>query len=210
MHRFLKPLQIIGCFWLLIHCQVSADDEKARTILFFGDSLTAAYGLDPSQGYPALVEGKIKEKGLNWDVAVGAVSGDTSAGGLSRINWMLQRKVDIFVLALGGNDGLRGVDTEATYANLQQIIDRVCAKYPQAKIVIAGMQLPPSLGAHYTETFAAMYPKLAKANDATLIPFLLKGVGGVRRLNLPDGIHPNAEGQKILAETVWQTLNGFL
>ena len=187
----------------------TADTGKG-TILFFGDSLTAAYGLDTSQGYPAEIESNIKEAGLDWNVVVGAVSGDTSAGGLRRIDWMLQRKIDIFVLALGANDGLRGTDTAATYQNLQAIIDRVKRKYPDVQIVIAGMHMPPTLGKDYTEAFSAIYPKLAKENKATLIPFLLEGVAGVRKLNLPDGIHPTAEGQKILAENVWKVLKELL
>ena len=210
MHRFLRLLQITLLISSLGPAQLVAETVEPQTILFFGDSLTAAYGLDVSEGYPAIIEAKIKEAGLEWDVFVGAVSGDTSAGGLSRINWMLQRKVDLFVLALGANDGLRGTDTAATYTNLQKIIDRVRTKYPDVKIVIAGLLMPPSHGAAYQEKFAAIFPTLAEENDAALIPFLLEGVAGVRSLNLPDGIHPTAEGQKILAENVWKVLEPLL
>ena len=214
MHGFLRLLQItllISCFGIVrVGASLATEILSKRTVLFFGDSLTAAYGLDVSQGYPALVKSKIEQAGLDWDVAVGAVSGDTSAGGLSRINWMLQRKIDLFVLALGANDGLRGTDTEATFANLQEIIDRVRAEYPNAQIVVAGMMMPPSHGKAYQEEFAAIFPKLAEENDAVLIPFLLDGVAGERSLNLPDGIHPTAEGQEVLAENVWRVIEPLL
>ena len=210
MHRFLCHLQtaVLICLLASAGCTTAAGSQG--TILFFGDSLTAAYGLDPSQGYPAHIEQKLKGAGKSWDVVVGAVSGDTSAGGLRRIDWMLQRKVDIFVLALGANDGLRGTDIYATHQNLQAIINRVKGKYPEAQLVIGGMMMPPSLGKAYTDAFAAIYPKLAKENNGVLIPFLLDGVAGNPNLNLPDGIHPTAEGQKILAENVWKVLEPLL
>lgn len=179
-------------------------------VLFFGDSLTAGYGLDPGQAYPALVQEKIDGAGLRARVQVGAVSGDTSAGGLRRIDWMLRQPVDVFVLALGANDGLRGVDPAATGENLAKILERVQAKYPDAALVVAGMRLPPSLGESHVEAFEAIYPDLAKTHDATLIPDLLKGVGGVVALNLPDRIHPNAKGHKILADTVWAGIEPIL
>lgn len=184
--------------------------ENEQRILFFGDSLTAGLGIDPDLAYPALVQEKIDAAGLNAKVVVGAVSGDTSAGGLRRIDWMLRQPIDIFVLALGANDGLRGVDTAVTESNLQAIIDKVQARYPEAEIIIAGMRLPPSLGKDYTEAFAALYPRLAAHNEATLIPFLLEGVGGRMELNLPDRIHPNPAGHKILAENVWSVLKSLL
>lgn len=189
---------------------VFAVEEGGGTILFFGDSLTAGYGIDHELAYPALVERQIQEEALPWEVAVGAVSGDTSAGGLRRIGWMLRRPVDVFVLALGANDGLRGVDPEITCANLQGIIDRVRQKNPEARILIAGMLMPPSLGEEYSNAFAAIYPSLAEANDAVLIPFLLEGVAGQKKLNLPDRIHPTPEGHAILKETVWKYLQPII
>jgi acyl-CoA thioesterase-1 len=183
--------------------QAAAAEQR---ILFFGDSLTAGYGIDPDQAYPALIQQKIDAAALGAKVVVGAVSGDTTAGGLRRIDWMLRQPVDLLVLALGANDGLRGIDPAATEANLQVIIDKVRAKYPAAKIVIAGMRLPPSLGLDYTETFAAIFPRLADVNQAELIPFLLEGVGGSIELNLSDRIHPNAAGHEVLAANVWQHL----
>ena len=209
MHRFLSLLQITVIFCSL--SILSAQSEKTGgSILFFGDSLTAAYGLDESQGYPALIEGKIKDADLPWNIFVGAVSGDTSAGGLRRIDWMLQRRVDVFVLALGANDGLRGTELSSTRDNLQQTIDRVIGKYPDAKVVIAGMQMPPNLGSKYTEEFAAIFPDLAEKNGAYLIPFLLDGVAANNDLNQDDIIHPTAEGQKVVAEIVWEVLQPLL
>lgn len=188
----------------------AAHPQEPTRILFFGDSLTAGYGLDPGRAYPALIRKKIEARELPAQVTVGAVSGDTSAGGLRRIDWMLRQPVDLFVLALGANDGLRGVDPVDTKKNLQAIIDKVRARYPDAAIVIAGMRLPPSLGQTHSENFAALYPELAEANEATLIPFLLEGVGGRLEFNLADRIHPNAAGHAILAETVWRHLEPLL
>lgn len=206
-HSFFKRLAQFCCLLSLCFTLPTANAEEAATqILFFGDSLTAGYGIDPELAYPALIQKKIDAAGIAAEVTVGAVSGDTSAGGLRRIDWMLRKSVDIFVLALGANDGLRGTDTEATAKNLQAIIDKVKARYPEATIVIAGMRMPPSLGKDYTDAFAAIYPALSKANDATLIPFLLEGVGGRIDLNLADRIHPNAGGHEILSETVWRVL----
>ncbi|MEO0508572.1 MAG: arylesterase [Verrucomicrobiota bacterium] len=204
---FLQTIVIWLLLWISSLSAATAENgESSVRVLFFGDSLTAGYGLDPSQAYPSLVEQKIEKAGLDATVSVGAVSGDTSAGGLRRIDWMLRQRIDVFVLALGANDGLRGSDLAKTEKNLQAIIDRVLVKYPNAKIVIAGMRMPPSLGANYTKRFAAIYPKLAKANDAALIPFLLEGVAGIAQFNLPDRIHPNARGHKRLAENVWEII----
>ena len=179
-------------------------------ILFFGDSLTAGYGLDPSQAYPARIQEKIEARSYPARVIVGAVSGDTSAGGVRRINWMLRQPIDILVLALGANDGLRGQDPEAMRANLQTIIDRTKEAYPEVTVIIAGMTMPANLGRDYVEAYTRVFPELAEANDAVLIPFLLEGVGARPELNLPDQIHPNEKGQKILANTVWTYLEPVL
>lgn len=181
------------------------DDGKA--ILILGDSLTAGYGLDPAQAYPAVLEEKIRNAGLDWWRVINAgVSGDTSAGGLRRIDWLLKRKVDILVLELGANDGLRGIQLDVTKNNLQQIIDRTRKAYPGVKIVIVGMMVPPNLGLDYSTQFRELFVELAEENQAGLIPFLLEGVAGRPELNLPDGIHPTAEGHKIIADTVWEIL----
>ena len=208
MLRFQLLCLTVLMAWGAADAEVEA--QVPERILFFGDSLTAGYGIDPSQAYPARVQEKIDQAGLPAVVQVGAVSGDTSAGGLRRIDWMLRQPVDIFVLALGANDGLRGIDPAVTADNLQAILDRVRAKYPGARLVVAGMQLPPSLGSSYIEEFQAIYPELAAANDAVLIPYLLEGVGGVVSLNLPDRIHPNAAGHERVAENVWQLLASIL
>ena len=181
-----------------------------KTIIFFGDSLTAGYGLSKDQAFPALIEQRLKEKGINYKVVNAGLSGETSAGGLGRIEWILNQPVDIFVLELGANDGLRGLPLEQTRKNLQGIIDKVKRKFPGAKIVIAGMMVPPNLGNDYTQEFQAIFPTLAKKNQATLIPFLLEGVAGIEDLNLPDGIHPNAEGHQIVAGNVMEAIEGLL
>ena len=182
----------------------------AKTVLFFGDSLTAGYGLDPAQAFPALIQAKIAAHGWDFQVVNAGLSGETTAGGLRRIDWVLQRPIAVLVLALGANDGLRGLPLADTKRNLQAIIDRTRQKYPQVKIVLAGMQMPPNLGREYTTGFRTIFPDLAAANAATLMPFLLEGVGGIPSLNLPDGMHPNPDGHKIIAENVWQVLEPIL
>ena len=179
----------------------SFQTEK-KTILFFGDSLTAGYGLSKDQAFPKLIEEKLQESGHEVDVINAGLSGETSAGGLNRIDWILKQPIDIFVLELGANDGLRGIPVETTTKNLQAIIDKVKEKYPKTKIIIAGMMVPPNLGQDYSRNFRQMFEQLADRNDAMLIPFLLDGVAGDDTLNLPDGIHPNVEGHKIVADNV--------
>jgi acyl-CoA thioesterase I len=185
--------------------------SKTKTIVFFGNSLTAGYGLSsPSQAFPALIQGKIDSLGLPYNIVNAGVSGETSSGGASRIDWILRQPLDVFVLELGANDGLRGIPITETKKNLQQIIDKVHAKYPRAKLVLAGMQIPPNMGQTYATQFRAIYPELASKNNIALIPFLLQGVGGVAALNQEDGIHPTAEGAKIVAQNVWQVLRPLL
>jgi len=185
---------------------------EVKTILFFGDSLTAGYGLeDPSvQAFPALIQKKLDDAGLPWRVVNAGLSGETSAGGLRRVDWILRQRVEVFVLELGGNDGLRGLPPETTRANLQAIIDRVRVKNPAAKIVLIGIAAPPNMGADFTRAFAAIFPELAEKNGVTLIPFLLEGVGGRPEFNQPDGIHPNVQGHALVAETVWKVLKPLL
>jgi acyl-CoA thioesterase-1 len=185
---------------------VVAATKKEKTILFFGNSLTAGYGIDPSQAFPALIQNKIDSLKLNYNVINAGVSGETSAGGNGRIDWILRQSIDVFVLELGGNDGLRGIPLAETKKNLQAIIDKVKAKYPDAKIILAGMQIPPNMGQDYTGEFKKIYPELAAKNKISLIPFLLQGVGGDPKLNQDDGIHPNVQGAIIVAENVWKVL----
>ncbi|MFC1226103.1 arylesterase [Pedobacter sp. BG31] len=183
---------------------------KQKNILFFGTSLTAGYGLDPTEAYPALIQNLIDSLKMPYNVINGGLSGETSAGGKARIDWLLKQHVDVFVLELGANDGLRGLPVAQTTKNLQAIIDKVKAKYPDVKMVLAGMQVPPNMGAKYAADFKNMFPALAKKNQMALIPFLLDKVGGVPKLNQADGIHPTAEGDKILAENVWVVLKDLL
>lgn len=180
------------------------------TILFLGDSLTAGLGVRQEQAFPALIQAKIREKNLPFDVINAGLSGDTSAGGLARLDWVLQKKIDVLVLALGANDGLRGLPVAQMKMNLQSIIDRVKATNPKVKIVIAGMQIPPNFGQDYAAAFASVFADLAKQNNAALLPFLLEGVGGHIDLNQPDHIHPTAAGHKIVANNVWLALEPLL
>ena len=183
---------------------------STKTILFFGNSLTAGYGLELNEAFPAIIQHKIDSLKLPYTVINAGVSGETSAGGNSRIDWVLRQSIDIFILELGGNDGLRGIPVAETKRNLQSIIDKVRSKYPGVKIILAGMQIPPNMGQQYTSAFRDLFPDLSRNNKIPLIPFLLEGVGGEARLNLPDGIHPTAEGHAILAENVWKVLQPLL
>lgn len=183
--------------------------ENSR-ILFFGDSITAGYGLDTEQAFPALIQQKIDSQDLKYRVINAGQSGETSAGGVRRVDWILQQKPDIFFLELGGNDGLRGVDPGNTKENLQQIIDKVNAKYPDTTIVLAGMQAPPNLGETYATNFRNIFYELADENDVVFMPFVLEDVAGEPNLNQPDGIHPTAEGHEIIAENVWDVLEPIL
>lgn len=184
--------------------------SSPKTILFFGDSLTAGYGLSVEEAFPAIVEEKLKKFGKPAKVVNAGLSGETSAGGLSRIDWILRQPVDVFVLELGANDGLRGLPLDQTKKNLQAIIDKVKAKNPQVKIVIAGMMVPPNMGPEYTAQFKKIFPVLAKENNATLIPFLLENVAGNEKLNLADGIHPNIQGHRIVADNVYKVINTLI
>lgn len=190
---------------------VAAPAGPVKTILFFGDSLTAGYGLDDvTEAFPGVVQAKIDSAKLPYTVVNGGLSGETSAGGKGRVDWLLKQPIDVFVLELGANDGLRGLPVKSTIANLQAIIDKVKAKYPNAKLVLLGMQVPPNMGATYATDFKNIFPQLAAKNNMTLVPFLLQGVGGVRKLNQGDGIHPTAEGAKVLGSNVWEVLKGIL
>ncbi|HEY4194434.1 MAG TPA: arylesterase, partial [Mucilaginibacter sp.] len=197
--------------------QQSADSTSTttasnkKTILFFGDSLTAGYGLDdPSDAFPGVIQRKIDSLKLPYTVVNAGVSGETTAGGLGRIDWILKQKVDIFILELGANDGLRGIPAKETAQNLQAITDKVKAKYPEAKLLLLGMQVPPSMGADYVTAFKDVFPKIAEKNKMALVPFLLANVGGNPKLNQADGIHPTAEGAKIVAGNVWKILKDEL
>lgn len=211
----LGPLHVLAAAILcLLACAPARGADAAPAsrpaIVVLGDSLSAGYGVDPDQAYPALLQKKIDAAGLNFTLVNAGVSGDTSAGGLRRLNWLLHRPMAVLILELGGNDGLRGLPVSATRSNLQGAIDRARQTYPRIKILIAGMQMPPNLGQDYVHAFNEIYPDLAKKNHAALVPFLLAGVAGNPALNLPDGIHPTAQGHKILCENVWKVLKPIL
>ena len=182
----------------------------SKVILFYGDSLTAGYGLTTDDAFPAVIEKTLNKKGKATKVVNAGLSGETSAGGLNRLDWVLKQPIDLFVLELGANDGLRGLPLDQTQKNLQAIIDKVKMKYPKAKIVIAGMLVPPNMGPDYTASFRKIFPDLAKKNNAALIPFLLQNVAGDEKLNLADGIHPNVDGHKIVAENVLKVIEPLL
>lgn len=178
----------------------SAPASNEPLVVFLGDSLTAGYGLGGEQAYPALVEKRLEEEGIPIEALNAGVSGDTTAGGLARLDWLLSQKPDVVVVGLGGNDGLRGLPLEQAENNLREIVRR--AKAAGARVLLLGMQIPPNYGPEYAKGFSDMYPKLAKEMDVPLVPFLLEGVGGVSDLNQADGIHPTAEGQEKVAELV--------
>ena len=183
-----------------------AANDSLKTILFFGNSLTAGYGLDLSEAFPALIQLKIDSLQLHYKVINAGLSGETSSGGLARIDWLQKQQVDVFVLELGANDGLRGIPLTETRKNLQAIIERVKQKNPAVAIVLAGMQVPPNMGKEYATTFITMYKELGQQNKIILMPFLLEGVGGNPELNQQDGIHPTAAGHKIVAGNLWEYL----
>lgn len=208
-----KPLALVQTFFvlgLLFTSQSWGQEPERPRILFLGDSLTAGYGLSEKEAYPQHIQEKLNAEGWNYQVVNAGISGDTSAGGLRRIGWLLRQKTDILVLALGANDGLRGIPTETTQQNLENIIQKAKATYPDIQVLVAGMKLPPNLGGSYSKDFEAIFSTLSQKSGATQIPFLLEGVAGDPTLNLADGIHPNSKGQKILADTVWPFLKPLL
>jgi acyl-CoA thioesterase I len=217
----LSMRRLLPLSWLLVALSLLAEvtalgdtsptnGAPVRNLLILGDSLAAGFGVDPEQAWPARLQARIREAGLRWQVINAGVSGDTSAGGLRRLDWQLRRPVDVLLLELGGNDGLRGLPPAATRTNLQAILDRTRARWPRSRAVIAGMQMPSNMGHDYTSEFQALFPTLAATNDALLIPFLLEGVGGRPELNLPDQIHPNPTGHELVASNVWQIMRPLL
>jgi len=186
-------------------------DTNQKYLVFFGNSLTAGYGVEPSEAFSALIQKKLDSMKKSYIVVNAGLSGETTAGGNSRIDWILkQQPVDIFVLELGANDGLRGIAVAETRKNLGSIIGKVKAAYPKAVIILAGMMVPPNMGSDYSRSFQKVFPEVAQIQQVGLIPFLLEGVGGIDSLNLPDGIHPTPKGHVILAENVWVTLEKYI
>jgi acyl-CoA thioesterase I len=192
--------------------EAAAPVDERPVVLCFGTSLTAGLGLAPEEAYPALLQRRVDSAGLGFRIVNAGVSGETSAAGLRRIDWLLEQpqKVAVLVLELGANNALRGQDLGAAKRDLQQIIDRTRARFPEVRIVVAGMAAPPNLGARYTREFRELFVDLARANHAALIPFLLEGVAGDPELNQTDGIHPTAAGERIVADNVWKVLEPVL
>ena len=176
-------------------------------ILFFVDSLTSCYGLELEEAFPALIQNRLDSLGLEYTVINSGLSGETTSGGRNRLSWVLNQKVDVFVLELGANDGLRGIPLSETRSNLQAMIDLVKIKNTDNQIVLAGMQIPPNMGPEYTSEFRKIFPELAEENQIALIPFLLENVAGIPELNLKDGIHPTPQGHKIVRDNVWEVLS---
>ena len=202
--------------------QKPAEDQSSKTtvepltvvekklILFFGNSLTAGYGIEAEDAFPGLTAAKIDSLGLDYRVINAGLSGETTASGLSRLDWFLEEEPTIFILELGGNDGLRGITPSETKKNLKGIIQLVKSKYPETVVVLAGMQIPPNMGQEYTKEFSSLFPEVAREENVELIPFLLEGVAGNPDLNLPDGIHPTEEGHLIVFETIWKSIKDLL
>ena len=185
-------------------------ESEKKTILCFGNSLTAGYGLDEDKAWPNLLQQRIDSLELDYNIVNAGLSGETSSGGLSRIDWVLSQKVDVFILELGANDMLRGIDVQSTEDNLNAIIEKVHSKYPDIPIVVAGMLSPPNMGADYESKFNGIFPRLSSSHNGKLIPFFLEGVAGIAELNLADAKHPNEEGQYVVLENVWTVLEGVL
>jgi acyl-CoA thioesterase I len=222
--RLLSRFACLPLAWFILACgdeerkpEPPADQREAEAaapgrgrVLFLGTSLTAAYQLDPEQGFPALIQEKIDSAGLPFEAVNAGESGESAAGARSRLRWLLEQPVDVLVLETGANDMLRGAEVDSIRATLQAVIDTVRRVHPNAEIILAGMRATPNLGPAYVERFDSMYPELARRNGLRLIPFLLDGVAGQPELNLEDGIHPNPDGHRRLARTVWRTLEPVL
>ena len=193
---------------VLVASAASATPRADHVVVALGDSLTAGLGVGVEEAYPALLEARLRREGFDYRVVNAGVSGDTSAGGLRRLDWALKLKPQVLIVALGANDGLRGQPPAALRANLMQIVER--ARAAGARVLLAGMRVPPNYGADYARAFAGAYPAVARTTGAALAPFLLDGVAGDARLNQADGIHPTAEGQRVIAERLWPHLKALL
>jgi len=208
--NFGGPLGLVGLALLLMLGGATGAEPGRKTIVIMGDSIAAGHGLDTTEAFPALLQERINQKKLPYEVVNAGLSGDTTAGGVRRMPWLLRRPMDVLVLELGGNDGLRGITPKETRANLEKMIELAREKNPAVQIIVAGMQMPQNMGEEYTRAFREVFPAVAKEKQTQLIPFLLEGVGGKAELNLPDRIHPNPQGHKIIADTVWTVLAPLL
>lgn len=194
-----------------VETEVVKPEKYSPVIMFFGNSLSAGYGIDPDDSFPGLIQHRLDSLGYDVEVVNAGVTGETTATGKNRLEWVLDRqRVDIFVLELGANDGLRGLPTEETYRNLIIIIEKVQERHPEAEIVLAGMMIPPNMGASYSRDFQEVFGRVVAEKDIHLIPFLLEGVAGESHLNLEDGVHPNETGHRIVAENVWEVLQPLI
>ncbi len=202
----MRHFLLIGIFF----CLTVAAGEKPLRVVCLGDSLTAGYGLAKEKAWPALIQKYAEEAGYNTHVQNAGISGETTAGGRRRVAWLLKRPADILIISLGGNDGLRGINPDVTKENLEAIVDEARKRQPKLRIIVSGMQMPPSMGQIYTDAFREVYPTIAKEKSVTLIPFLLEGVGGIAAMNLDDGIHPNEAGHLQVAKVVWEYLKPVL
>jgi acyl-CoA thioesterase-1 len=185
-------------------------EQDTQKIIFFGNSLTAGYGIDPADAFPALVQRRLDSLGYSYEVINAGLSGETTASGLNRIEWVLRQKPAVFILELGGNDGLRGIPLEETRKNLNAMISIIADKYPKTEVILAGMMIPPNMGQKYTDEFRLIFPEIASKREVAFIPFLLEGVAGEQDLNLPDMIHPNEKGHVKVAENVWAVLKELI
>lgn len=199
------PVTVAIALALLVAAPVPAAE---RVVVALGDSLTAGQGVAPDEAYPAVLEARLRREGYLYRVVNAGVSGDTSAGGLRRVEWVLRARPDVVIVALGANDGLRGLSVEALRDNLEAIVTRLRAS--GARVLLAGMRVPPNYGDDYARAFAAVFPAVARRTAVPLAPFLLDGVAGDTRLNQPDGIHPTAEGQQVVADRLWPHLRPLL
>ena len=202
----MKPL--LAAAVLLASCLAVPAAAAERVVTILGDSLTAGLGVAREEAYPALLEARLRREGYAYRVVNAGVSGDTSAGGLRRVDWVLRTRPDVVVVALGANDGLRGLPVEALRDNLEAIVRRLRAA--GARVLLAGMRVPPNYGDAYARAFAAVFPDVARRTGVPLVPFLLDGVAGQARLNQADGIHPTAEGHRLMAERLWPYLRPLL
>lgn len=190
---------------LFTACNIQAQDQASR-VVFLGDSITAGYGLKKSEAYPAIIQKLAKADGHTIKIINAGLSGDTTSGGVRRIKVLAKQPIDLLVIALGGNDGLRGIPAKVSGKNLETIIDLVRKKQPDVKILLTGMQMPENMGKAYTESFREVFGEIATRKKVTTLPFLLEGVAADKNLNLPDGIHPNVKGQAIVAAHVYKAM----
>jgi len=201
---------IVRLLAILLSTTLLIAAEETKRVVVLGDSIAAGYGVDPEEAYPAVLQRKIVEAKLPFTVVNAGVSGDTTAGGLRRIDWILKQPLDVLVIELGGNDGLRGIPVSETRTNLQSIINHTRAKYPKAKIIVAGMKMPANMGAAYAADFEKVFADIAQKNHAAFVPFILENVGGKAELNQADRIHPTPAGHEIVAQNIWPILKPLL